>query len=142
MKDFYSPKEVAQILGVHEKTVRRYLRDGDILGQKIGGNWKVSKEVLMKYMDQNQVQISMDEEFKDLDSKNKICLRVDIQVKHAKEGHNHAKEIMNVISEYEDCQFRYQMNGKSAEYLLCGSIDFLRKVLDLIEESGILYESI
>jgi excisionase family DNA binding protein len=35
MKDFYTPKEVSEILSVHEKTVRRYLRDGVIKAKKL-----------------------------------------------------------------------------------------------------------
>lgn len=46
IKEFYSPVEVANILGVHVKTIRRHLRENVITGQKIGGSWKVSKEEL------------------------------------------------------------------------------------------------
>ncbi len=141
MKDFYSPKEVSQILQVHEKTVRRYLREGVIHGQKIGGNWRVSREVLTTYMDA-QPKKTMDEHLSIIKSKDKskICLRVDIKVENAKEGHKHAKLFMNLISESKSCNFQYQMEGNIAQYLLCGNIKFLHSALDLLEESGVCYE--
>lgn len=142
MKDLYNPKEIAQILQVHEKTVRRYLRDGVIRGQKIGGSWKISKEVLMKYLDK-QPKEDMTAVYDRLvgSKKSSICLTIKVQVKDAKEGHQYAKLFMTLISKYDTCNFNYQMEEETANYLLCGQLDFIREAIDLIEEAGVIYES-
>lgn len=70
MKELYSPHEVAKILDVHVKTVRRYLRDGTIIGQKIGGSWKVSSEELKKQIDKKIPTV-----FEGLKSANVVNLR-------------------------------------------------------------------
>ncbi|WP_240840771.1 helix-turn-helix domain-containing protein [Acidaminobacter sp. JC074] len=133
MRDFYTPKEVAKILSVHEKTVRRYLRDGVLRGQKLGGSWKVSKEVLMSYMGQRP------EEFEDpfdMESKSTIrmSLNIEIDVKNAKEGHKLAQKLMDIINknDYPSCDFKYKCSKKLAKYDLSGSYDFLKTALDIL----------
>lgn len=142
MKELFSPKEVSQILNVHEKTVRRYLREGTIKGQKIGGSWKVGKDVLKKYL-ASQPKKDMDEQYRKLKKQGRaqVCLRLDIEVKNAKEGHQYAKLFMELISNYTACNFQYEMDGQIAQYLLCGCIQFLREALNILEESGACYDT-
>ena len=42
VRDVLSPKEVAERLGIHEETARRWLVDGLLPGRKVGGRWFVS----------------------------------------------------------------------------------------------------
>lgn len=50
MKDtFYSVPELASILDLHPKTVRRLIREERIRGRKIGREWRVSQEDLREY---------------------------------------------------------------------------------------------
>jgi len=46
VKEYYTVREMAEILGLHEKTVQRYIREGQIKAQKIGKSWRVTKEDL------------------------------------------------------------------------------------------------
>lgn len=46
MEDHYSVKEVAKILGIHEETVRRYLREDRVSGEKFGNSWVIHKDQL------------------------------------------------------------------------------------------------
>lgn len=48
----YSPKEIAEILGVKEGTVREWLKAGILKGVKVGGRgqWRVSHDNLNEYL--------------------------------------------------------------------------------------------
>jgi excisionase family DNA binding protein len=46
----YTLTELEPILGVTHRTLQSYIKDGRLKGVKIGGKWKVSEEVLMKFI--------------------------------------------------------------------------------------------
>jgi excisionase family DNA binding protein len=41
-KDFYSPDEVAELLNLHVRTVRRYIREGRLKASRIGKQYRVA----------------------------------------------------------------------------------------------------
>lgn len=41
---YISVSDVAQRLGNHEKTIRRYINNGQLQAKKIGGQWKIAEE--------------------------------------------------------------------------------------------------
>lgn len=46
----YTLTELEPILGVTHMTLQSYIKDGRLKGVKIGGKWKVSEEVLRKFI--------------------------------------------------------------------------------------------
>ena len=46
----YTLTELEPILGVSHRTLQSYIKDGRLKGVKIGGKWKVSEEVLRKFI--------------------------------------------------------------------------------------------
>jgi excisionase family DNA binding protein len=51
---FLTPKEVAEILGVHQKTVHHWLRSGKLAGTKISYRaWRISRSALETFLVQN-----------------------------------------------------------------------------------------
>lgn len=48
-KQFYSAAEVAEILGIHQKTIQRFIREGKLKGTKMGRAWKVHVDDLKAY---------------------------------------------------------------------------------------------
>ena len=45
----YSVDEIATILDLHPKTVRRFVREGKLKARKIGRAWKISQEQFKEY---------------------------------------------------------------------------------------------
>lgn len=45
----FTVEELAELLGVQERTIREYLRDGRLKGRKVGRRWYVPEESLRKY---------------------------------------------------------------------------------------------
>jgi excisionase family DNA binding protein len=48
---FYTKKETADILGVNQKTIERYLLFGKLHGAKLGKAWKVSEADIQAFYD-------------------------------------------------------------------------------------------
>ena len=46
----YDRKEAAAVLGVRPETIWRYLKDGRLPGQLIGGRWLVSEQNLLSFI--------------------------------------------------------------------------------------------
>ncbi len=47
-KPWFSPKEVAEILGVAHSTVTKYLERGQIRGEKNGHRWEIARTELIR----------------------------------------------------------------------------------------------
>lgn len=48
-REYYTVKQIAKFLNLHEKTVQRYIREGLIKAQKFGKSWRVNEEDLNKF---------------------------------------------------------------------------------------------
>lgn len=138
MKEMYSPQEVAEILDIHVKTVRRYLRDGTIMGQKIGGSWKIPLDEI-----QNQVNKRIPSKFNKLDKsivqgKGKIrrCLIIEIDVASQIEANTYAQSLMEIINsnQYTGCKFQYHLDNNIAKFIINGTREYLDSMLLAIEE--------
>lgn len=46
----YTANEVADMLGVTERTVRTYIKSGALQAQKIGGEWAVSEDNVKAFL--------------------------------------------------------------------------------------------
>ena len=49
-KPIYRIYEAADILGVHERTIRNYIKNGAIKAGQVGRQWRISKADLLEYM--------------------------------------------------------------------------------------------
>jgi len=49
-RDFYTPYEVADLLGFHYNTVRRMIKDGELPATKISRSWRIRKVDLEKFV--------------------------------------------------------------------------------------------
>lgn len=48
--EFYTPKELSQILDLHPATIRKYITDGKLKAVRIGSGWRVYKKELMIFL--------------------------------------------------------------------------------------------
>lgn len=54
--DLFSVDQVAEILGMHPRTVRRLLREGKLTGTKVGGEWRITAESLKRHLTPEHVE--------------------------------------------------------------------------------------
>jgi excisionase family DNA binding protein len=48
LEDFYSPKQAASLIGIHEKTIFRWLREGKIIVVLIGGQRFITRSEIKR----------------------------------------------------------------------------------------------
>jgi excisionase family DNA binding protein len=46
VKEILTPREAAEYLSVHVRTIYRLAKNGDIPGRKVGGSWRFKKDAL------------------------------------------------------------------------------------------------
>jgi len=47
-------KEIAEYLDVHPMTIYKYVQDGKIPAFKIGASWRIRRDSIRKWMDENE----------------------------------------------------------------------------------------
>ena len=53
-KQVMTVKEIAEYMGVHPMTIYKYVQDGKIPAFKIGASWRIRKDSIKKWMDENE----------------------------------------------------------------------------------------
>ncbi|WP_160680493.1 helix-turn-helix domain-containing protein [Clostridium sp. C8-1-8] len=55
---FYTIDKIAEILGMHHKTIRKFITEGKLPASKVGKQWRISGHDLSIFMEKNNVNIS------------------------------------------------------------------------------------
>ena len=50
VREIMTPREAAEYLSVHVRTIYRLAKNGEIPGRKIGGSWRFKKDVLDEWL--------------------------------------------------------------------------------------------
>jgi len=53
-KQVMTVKEIAEYLGVHPMTIYKYVQHGKIPAFKIGASWRIRRDSIKKWMDENE----------------------------------------------------------------------------------------
>lgn len=59
MKEFYTIPDIAQMTGLNERTIRNYLADGQLRGEKMDGAWRFTAEQFGDFLAQDMVRASV-----------------------------------------------------------------------------------
>jgi excisionase family DNA binding protein len=54
MKEIMTPREAADYLSIHVRTIYRLVKNGEIPGRKIGGSWRFKKDALDEWLSGNE----------------------------------------------------------------------------------------
>jgi excisionase family DNA binding protein len=49
-KEIMTPREAAEYLSIHVRTIYRLVKNGGIPGRKVGGSWRFRKEALDEWL--------------------------------------------------------------------------------------------
>lgn len=65
---FYTIDQVAEILGMHHKTIRKFITEGKLVANKVGKQWRISGQDLNAFMEQkvntDGEEVEVDEEIR------------------------------------------------------------------------------
>lgn len=151
INNYLTIDEVSEKLGIHPKTVRRYISSGKISAQKIGGSWRINPESLDHYVgscensghgssniSKDDFCIFMDNDYFDSEDLMQVCTIVDCFVsnKNIKEL---LKEVMGIVAEYSfenrKCRFNYVYDDADNKIRLVfwGTPTFIYEVMGVVK---------
>lgn len=56
--EFYTIDKIAEILGMHHKTIRKFITEGKLAASKVGKQWRISDHDLSAFMEKNNVNMN------------------------------------------------------------------------------------
>jgi DNA binding domain, excisionase family len=62
---FYSIDQIAEILDMHHKTIRKFITEGKLRANKVGKQWRISGHDLSLFMESNNLNVSKENENKE-----------------------------------------------------------------------------
>jgi len=60
MSTYITPDDIADRFSVTSKTVRSWLRSGELVGIKIGKNWRINETDLNRYLDGQRLKVLLE----------------------------------------------------------------------------------
>jgi excisionase family DNA binding protein len=143
---YYTVDEVANLLEVHTKTIRRYIYNGKIQALKVGGQWRIYESALQSYYEaskhccdtdesvsKDDFCVFMDGQKRTTNAKVQVCSIVDYYVDNQEDVKPMAHAITDVIlsmSGQEEYKFNYIYDAqeKRARFVLWGDASFMEAV--------------
>lgn len=152
----YTVDEIAEVLEVSIKTIRRYIYSGKIGASKIGGQWRINQSQLDDYIkstssehvcsnthssqvSQDDFCVFMDTDYFNSEDKLQLCTIVDYYVESTDEIMHMSTIISKVVTEDGvnggKAQFNYVYDQalNRARFVLWGSATFITKVTKLLQ---------
>lgn len=149
---FYTIDQIAEILGMHHKTIRKFITEGKLRANKLGKQWRISGHDLSLFMEDKNINIKNDDksesekiEFSnsDINSSNKtnkinISTVIDINQIDTEE-HKRISNMLLALMNSKDSKMRnstmnikYYKNDKNLKIMVWGDIEFTNAILDFI----------
>lgn len=149
---FYTIDKIAEILGMHHKTIRKFITDGKLAASKVGRQWRISGHDLSLFMEKNNVNINGKKvsEESDIDSVTigevKEIIKQKVNVSTVVDINDIDKEeyfrISNTLIAVMNCKdpkmgkstinMKYDEKENRLRVLLWGNISFIEEMLNSI----------
>ena len=153
-KNYYTVDEVADKIGVHTKTIRRYIYSGKLSAKKIDGQWRVTEEALDEYMNggssccavgggegvsKDDFCVFMDNDYFGSDEAIQVCTIVDYFVEAQKDVAPLAADVMTAVTTLDDTgkskfNYVYDYSEKKARFVFWGSPAFIEALMRTIKQ--------
>lgn len=149
---FYTIDQIAEILGMHHKTIRKFITEGKLRANKVGKQWRISGYDLSIFMENNNVNISpkkevesdkiefstKNEEMKNRSNKVSISTVVDINKVDSDEYRRISNMLLAVMNSKDSkmknstINIKHYQNEQNLKVMLWGDIEFTKEMLDFI----------
>ena len=145
----YTVEDIAKMTSFTSRTIRNYLKDGSLQGQKIGGQWRFTMENIKRLFknsvfagdlsnnNKRQILGFIDGVNADIQDKIQVCTVVDCYCENSKAGQQIYEKLVNVINSRGDdsprAKFNYEFAENKARFTLFGDPDYIIKTLQLLE---------
>lgn len=146
---FYTIDQIAEILGMHHKTIRKFITEGNLRANKVGKQWRISGHDLSLFIENNNVNIKNNNKLEsekiefstgDINSNNKITVSTVIDINEIDiDEHKRISNMLLALMNSKDSKMRnstinikYYKNNKNLKVMLWGDIEFTNIILDFI----------
>lgn len=149
---FYTIDKIAEILGMHHKTIRKFITEGKLGATKVGKQWRISGHDLSIFMERNNVNINdkkiSEESNIDFVTNGEVkeTVKQKVNVSTVVDINDLDKEeyfrISNTLIALMNCKdpkmgkstinMKYDENAKRLRVLLWGHISFIEEMLSSI----------
>ena len=149
---FYTIDQIAEILGMHHKTIRKFITEGKLRANKVGKQWRISGHDLSLFMEDNNVNVrnknkseSESIEFStnniDIDNKvSKISIStvIDIDEVDMDEYRRISNMLLAVMNTKDSKMSNSTINmnhykeDRNLKVMLWGDVEFTKEMLDFI----------
>ena len=149
---FYTIDQIADILGMHHKTIRKFITEGKLRATKVGKQWRISGHDLSLFMEDNNVNIKSNNKLEsekiefsngDVDSNNRtskinVSTVIDINEVDIEEHRRISNTILALMNSKDSkmsnstINIKYYKSDKNLKVMLWGNIEFTNEMLDFI----------
>jgi len=146
----YTVEDIAKMTSFTSRTIRNYLKDGSLQGQKIGGQWRFTMENIKRLFNNSNFSKEMSGDRKqqvldfvdgintDTQGEIQVCTIIDYYCENPKAGHRIYEKLVTVINSKGNnsppAKFNYEFIEKEskARFTLFGDPDYIIKTLQLL----------
>lgn len=149
--------QVAKLLGVHEKTIRRYINNGRLVAKKIGGQWRIEREAYEQLINRgsccsrdleseeiggDDFCVFMDSDFFASNEKVQICSIIDYFTEDLNEVEMILERFKSIAYDYlvkghqVKIEDYYSLDEKKARYVIWATPNQIAAFNSIIESMG------
>ena len=145
----YTVEDIARMTSFTSRTIRNYLKDGNLKGRKIGGQWRFTMEDIKRLFDSgkflNEIKSKNKKQVLDfiegvdagLQGQNQVCAVVDCYCENKIAGYQLYEKLVSVINNKENgspAKFDYDFieSDSKARFTLFGNPDYIIKTLQAL----------
>jgi len=120
---FYTIDQIADLLGMHHKTIRKFINEGKLGARKVGKQWRISGHDLSTFMEKNDFSVSKEDkkEENEFDEYMRISNTL-VAITNSRDS-KIGKAAINA---------KYYTEDRKLKVVLWGSIDFTQEMLSSI----------
>lgn len=145
---FYTINEVAELLDMHHKTIRKFISEGSLKANKVGKQWRISEQDLNSFMkvnkdknvdEEQKLEFSISEASTNV-KKAKINVSTVIDIEEInREQYMRISNMLIAIMNCKDAEMnnstinmKYYEEENKLRVLLWGQIKFIEEMLDTV----------
>ena len=136
---FYSVESIAQMLGIHPKTVRRYITEGKLRAAKVGKQYRVTGHDLSLFVENYSPDPNANSENTNSPETLTVSAVADINVRDRDEADKISSMLLAVMNTQDPLLNRTSLNVRQYEgshqlrVMLWGNARFVIQMLECIE---------
>ena len=148
---FYTIDQIAEILGMHHKTIRRFITEGKLRANKVGKQWRISGHDLSLFMEDNNfnlrsknenysenIEFSTDDLASNKDKKINISSVIDINEVDSDEYRRISNTLLALMNTKDSkmsnstINIKWYQKERNLKVMLWGDIEFTKEMLEFI----------